>query len=241
MRWDIINYLVEKNGYTNYLEIGVQDYNSCCAKINTPNKTAVDPAPRNQCDFVGTSDAFFAQLDPNVKYDIVFVDGLHQDEQVTRDIENSLKHLTDNGTIVVHDCLPNSEQEAQHDDWGGPWMGTTFMSMVKFSVNKSHELQTDVVDHDCGCGIIRKVKNDLAIGYDIGELNFSTFSANKQQWLNIISLDDFYTKYAEPFFVTAEEIKEELISDNVIVEETSVEVPKAKRGRKKKTDTDGQA
>jgi predicted O-methyltransferase YrrM len=42
------------------------------------------------------------------KFDIVFVDGLHIEEQSTKDIHNALKVLNENGTIVVHDCF---EQE----------------------------------------------------------------------------------------------------------------------------------
>ena len=62
MRWDIINYLIDVNGYTDYLEVGVQDYYSCCDKIIAKNKTTVDPAPRNKCDYVMTSDSFFKHL-----------------------------------------------------------------------------------------------------------------------------------------------------------------------------------
>ncbi len=193
MRWDLINHLVAKNNYKNYLEVGVQDYESCCAKINTPNKTAVDPAPRNRCDFIGTSDAFFEQLDPSIKYDIVFVDGLHHDDQVLRDIENSLKHLTPDGSIVVHDCLPLSHIEAQRDDYGGPWMGDVYKAIIKLKATRE-DINISVVDHDCGCGIIqfgKQEKTDVVLE----NVDFDSYTINKKEWMNIISLDDFYNKY----------------------------------------------
>ena len=73
-RWDILNTLIGYYDYKNYLEIGVQDYYSCCDKIRLPkeNKVTVDPAPRNECDFIGTSDEYFTQLDSNTKFDLVF-------------------------------------------------------------------------------------------------------------------------------------------------------------------------
>ena len=33
-----------------------------CEKITAEYKIAIDPAPRNKCDFIGTSDEYFTQL-----------------------------------------------------------------------------------------------------------------------------------------------------------------------------------
>lgn len=192
MRWDIINYLVEQNGYKDYLEVGVQDYYSCCDKINTPNKTSVDPAPRNKCDYVMTSDAFFEQLPDDVMYDIVFVDGLHHREQVYRDIINSLKHLKEGGTIVVHDCMPMSESEQVRDDHGGPWMGDVWKAIVDLKSTRS-DLEILTVAHDCGCGIVRKGKQEL-IKPDV-ELNWHNYVKNYEEWLGSIDMNKFYEYY----------------------------------------------
>jgi predicted O-methyltransferase YrrM len=51
-----------------------------------------------------TSDAFFERS--MVKFDVIFIDGLHEEHQVDRDIVNSLQHLNPGGIIVLHDCLP---------------------------------------------------------------------------------------------------------------------------------------
>ena len=105
LRYDIINYLIEKNNYVNYLEIGVRDPNSCFNRIIAKHKDGVDPLPiRNERIHFGngevnypmTSDEFFSLIEHNKKYDIIFIDGLHFYEQNSKDIKNSLNHITDN-------------------------------------------------------------------------------------------------------------------------------------------------
>lgn len=195
MRWDIINYLIDVNGYTDYLEIGVQDYYSCCDKITAKNKTTVDPAPRNKCDYVMTSDLFFKYLDAATKYDIVFIDGLHHKEQVLRDIENSLNHLKEGGTIVVHDCLPTTEEMQRREDRGGPWMGDVWKAIVSLKTTRDN-LSIATVDHDCGCAII-KVEKQSPIYVDLSHFDWEGYNLNKQEWLNVISYNTFIDTYGK--------------------------------------------
>jgi hypothetical protein len=44
--------------------------------------------------------------------EVVFIDGLHTWAQAYRDCVNSLKYLTPDGVILVHDCLPRNEGQA---------------------------------------------------------------------------------------------------------------------------------
>ena len=91
-RWDIIQGLINKNKYKRYLEIGIWDITVNFEKISCPFKVCVDPNPQlGDVTFRGTSDAYFKQLHPEFKYDMVFVDGLHIHEQTTKDIYNSFK------------------------------------------------------------------------------------------------------------------------------------------------------
>ena len=78
-RWDLIEYLIKKNNYTNYLEIGC-DQNQLFSKVIIDNKIGVDPVSGG--NIRKTSDDFFKEN--NDKFDIVFIDGLHTYEQVKR-------------------------------------------------------------------------------------------------------------------------------------------------------------
>lgn len=53
-----------------------------------------------------SSDDFFDHHSKDSLYDIIFLDGSHEQVQVERDIVNSLEHLTEDGIILVHDTIP---------------------------------------------------------------------------------------------------------------------------------------
>ena len=109
-RYDLINKLIKENNFKDYLEIGVCDPRTCFDIVECENKDSVDPGiefEENPVDYKMTSDEFFDWLDnnnPNRKYDVIFIDGLHLSWQVKNDIENSLRYLSDNGYIILHDC-----------------------------------------------------------------------------------------------------------------------------------------
>jgi hypothetical protein len=157
-RTDVINALITKYGYTSYLEVGTQDPASNFEKINAEYKVSIDPFPRGIVTFTGTSDEYFESIAEDVKYDIIFIDGLHHSDQVLKDIKNSLNHLSENGSIVCHDCLPSNERMQERDDHGGEWTGDVWKAIAELRV-ETIELDIKVVDTDYGCGIIRKGTN----------------------------------------------------------------------------------
>lgn len=193
MRWDVINHLISKNGYNRYLEIGVQDANSNYNKIQAGYKQAVDPMQRNLEHFVGTSDAYFAQLSAEDMFDIIFIDGLHHSDQVVRDIDNSLAHLIEGGAIVVHDCLPQTQQQQLRFDNGGAWTGDVWKAIVEFKTKRS-DLKIRVIDHDWGCGIINRSSNEPLITVDT--LDWNLFETRRDEILSVITLDQFYNEQA---------------------------------------------
>jgi hypothetical protein len=189
-RTDIINNFIQKFGYKSYLEIGTQNPNGNFNQIDIKNKYSVEPFPpsglnANDYSFVGTSDQYFDFISPDTKFDIIFIDGLHHYQQVLKDIENSLNHLSENGTIVCHDCLPTTEKMQERDDHGGEWTGDVWKAIAKLRV-ETIDLDIKVVDTDYGCGIIRRGTN---IPYVTNE-NYKTytfFNSNKQELMNVIS------------------------------------------------------
>lgn len=111
-RCDIINYFIENRNYKKYLEIGVFDGKNI-ENVICENKMGVDPSPICSKETLEkyiiktTSDNFFKLLDEDSsnenKFDIIFIDGDHHYQQVIKDIYNSLKHLSENGIILLHD------------------------------------------------------------------------------------------------------------------------------------------
>ena len=201
-RWDIINGLIQKNNYKNYLEIGVQNPASNFDKINCQNKVGVEPKQKDwfrgtKPTFEGTSDEYFESIkDSDIKFDIVFIDGLHHDDQVLRDIENSLKHLKRGGIIMCHDCLPKTEREQERDDHGGVWMGDVWKAIALLRITRN-DLQIEVVDTDCGCGLIKKKKSST-YSCDLQEEEWKTYkfySENKSELMNVITVGELENKY----------------------------------------------
>jgi hypothetical protein len=64
--------------------------------------------------------------------------------------------LADDGTIVVHDCLPTAAEEAAPQYRPGAWCGVTFKAYLDFLLARSH-LAYCTIDTDYGCGLIRKL------------------------------------------------------------------------------------
>ena len=93
------------------------------------------------------SDTFFEYLkehDPERKYDVVFIDGLHKSYQVKRDIENSLEVLSPNGYILLHDCNPPTSHMARENyrtEYGyEPWNGTVWKAIYQLRTTRNFYL-----------------------------------------------------------------------------------------------------
>lgn len=170
-RWDIINKIIQENGFTEYLEIGVRNPEDCFNRIICENKDGVDPgfeAEENLVNYPYTSDEFFLKLEsgnldkkPNFKWDVVFVDGLHLSFQVIKDVRNSLNHLNSGGYIILHDCNPAEIFHAREDYKvnGEPflWNGTVWKAIYNLRTDQGLDVCT--VNTDYGCGIIRRSDN----------------------------------------------------------------------------------
>ena len=191
-RTDIINHLIQKYKYNSYLEIGVQYPESNYDKIEIKNKTGVEPYPvkdlLNKSIIELTSDMFFKSLEENVKYDIIFIDGLHTQEQCLADILNSLKHLSSNGTILVHDCLPTAEYQTSIEDNGREWTGDVWKSIVDIKAKDGLDVST--IDTDWGIGCIRLNANNVGFENQI-PLEWENYQLLKHELLNIKSIDQW--------------------------------------------------
>jgi hypothetical protein len=204
-RHEILNYLLQTlKRQTYYLEIGVRNPNDNFNLIKSDFKYSVDPGlefKENPVDFILTSDEFFMKLRNNeilnteLKFDVIFIDGLHTAEQVDSDIHNAMDFIKDDGFIVVHDCNPPTEYHAR-EEYGyelSPaqhlWNGTTWKGYVKWRKNKM--LYSCTIDTDWGVGIFSKTQN---IGTFLELQNefyeYSIFDKNRKEFLNLISFEE---------------------------------------------------
>lgn len=204
-RTDIINFLIEKNNYKSYLEIGIDNPDLNFNKIKILDKTGVDPYDRKlrvathwndinrenfskQIQYVMTSDNFFKQNEK--KFDIIFIDGLHLEEQVKKDIDNSLNFLNDNGVIVLHDCLPERYEGQLEQDIGYGWWGTVWKAFAKYRLERT-DLEMCTINTDCGLGIIKKGSQKTFKINENETINWGLFSRYKNELMNIKSVDNF--------------------------------------------------
>ena len=205
-RTKVINFLLSlmKND-TCYLEIGVRNPEDNFNQIKANKKYSVDPGIEfkpNPVDFKMTSDIFFLKLSRNkilsnsIKFDVIFIDGLHLAEQVDRDIDNALKYLKDDGFVVLHDCNPPSDWHARelYNYWntpaGGNWNGTTWKAFLKWRCNPS--VNSCCINCDWGVGILAK-KHQIGENIDFNNsfFEFNVLDKNRTEYLNLIDFETF--------------------------------------------------
>lgn len=196
-RSDIINYLIEKYSLINYLEIGVF-HGENIRKINAPHKNGVDPGEEGvvapEVDYPITSDKFFELIKGHdIKYDIIFIDGLHEYSQVKKDIENAFNHLNSNGFVLMHDCNPVSYDAQLPDRKTIAWNGDVWKAFVEFKLNNP-TVESCVVDTDFGVGFIKNNGNPISFTTPLS-LDYKTFDSDRKKYLNLITWDEFKTTY----------------------------------------------
>jgi len=175
-RTEVIQRMIDFRGFKTYLEIGSYR-NENVKNLKIERKVTVDPDPDAYANYQMTSDQYFADNDE--KFDIIFIDGLHEHSQVWRDIRNSLEHLNPNGVIVMHDCMPKSEKMQVWDNkshQSEEWTGDTWKAYYKAYGELSYKVY--VVDTDYGCGVIdtsEKYKEDINWKVDMEELKYEDY------------------------------------------------------------------
>ncbi len=205
----IINYFISLIDAQYYLEIGVRDPSKNFNRIQCKTKFSVDPGIEfedNPVDFKMTSDVFFKKLKDNelkiksdIKFDVIFIDGLHVSNQVERDILNSLDFLNENGVIILHDCNPPSEfhQREQYNFMNSParsfWNGTTWKAFYK--ARHHSDLFSLCFDCDWGVGVISEKQYPLFNNINSKIQNefyeFSVLNEFRVEHLNLASFEQW--------------------------------------------------
>ena len=178
----LLNALIEKYGLKSYLEIGVQNPENNFDKIKAKMKFGVDPdeSINHPMIYTGTSDEYFTGYD--TIHDLIFIDGLHHADQVKRDFENSLRCLSDNGYIVIHDVLPENESGTIVPRETKQWWGDVYKFVMGLSNYDGIRFIT--FDIDNGCCLIKKDKNHKGKKTDIIP-TWETYITHGKQLLNV--------------------------------------------------------
>ena len=185
-RWDLIEYLINKYKYSDYLEIGC-DQDQLFSKVRIKNKTGVDPVSGG--NIRKTSDEFFREN--KNKFDIIFIDGLHTYNQVKKDILNSINCLKDEGIVLVHDCMPDSLSKQAVPRYRMSWNGDVWKAIVDLRQNEYLEIYTCKIDQ--GIGVIKKKRNSsiLKLEKNIKDLKFKDYYKNYVKYLRVVDLKEF--------------------------------------------------
>ena len=189
-RWDLIEYLIKKNNYTNYLEIGC-DQNQLFSKVIIDNKIGVDPVSGG--NIRKTSDEFFKEN--NGKFDIVFIDGLHTYEQVKKDILNSVNCLNENGIILVHDCMPDSLGKQAVPRYKMQWNGDVWKAIVELRTKEDLKVFTCQIDF--GVAVIQRGINSKPLNLKIDnfkDLKFKDYYNKNKEFMNVVSYEEVLKK-----------------------------------------------
>ena len=191
-----------------YLEIGVHT-GTVLLNVRARVRVGVDPHKRIRWRQLAirprlwrtmtflekTSDRFFADLDRDAKFDVIFIDGYHSYGQALSDVENSLRHLAPNGVVMLHDCNPPSAAAAALDpatvpelEAGDGWCGDVWKAIVHLRATRP-DLQVEVLDADFGIGLVREARTEL-LAIDpasIATLDYAALARDRERLLGLRS------------------------------------------------------
>jgi predicted O-methyltransferase YrrM len=187
-RLEIIQNIITIRKYKKYLEIGC-DKDQIFSNITIDFKIGVDPVQGGNVR--KTSDDFF--ISNSDKFDIIFIDGLHEYDQVNKDIKNSLKALNDGGVILLHDCLPKSYFHQAIPRSRMSWNGDVWKNIVELRTNSEIDTYTCFADQGIGIIFNRPNRKKLIISVNnFKKLKFRDFYYNYKEYLNIINSEEIY-------------------------------------------------
>ena len=182
----IINNIIDRKKYETYLEIGC-DQNILFNSVKIKKKIGIDPLSGGNTRM--TSDEFFKNNQET--FDLIFIDGLHQYEQVKRDVYNSLKFLNKNGVILLHDCMPTSFIRQTPKRSSNIWNGDVWKNIVEFRTLDQIDTYTIYADHGIGLILKRKNRNKLVLKINsFNKLKFKDYYKNYKLFLNIVHFED---------------------------------------------------
>lgn len=189
-RTKVINKLISDNGYESYLEIGVYDGKNF-QNVECKEKAGCDPSLIPSIRSYGdlyklTSDQFFDSLEPEDKFDLIFIDGDHEASQVEKDIVNAYKALNKGGMILLHDCNPPTFESQVVPRIQGEYCGTVWRSVIGFIDAYGDKIKTGYFDDPHGLFAIYKTgRYAVKGGFNQMDMTYEEFDLNRKEFLGI--------------------------------------------------------
>jgi hypothetical protein len=168
-----IQSIIDQNHYKTYLEIGLGDMVNFEA-LQVEYKQGVDPIINT------TSDEFFKANTQT--FDLIFIDGLHEAEQVEKDIVNAWNCLNTKGQILIHDIKPPTFDSQVVPRKKKIWCGDVWRAWYGL---KSTKLNLGYFEEDFGLGVIYKSKHKLTSGFVDVETDWKQYNKTKGWLINI--------------------------------------------------------
>src|SRR5262245_61129175 len=118
-KYDIVNALARKHGYATYLEICTPSTGCRFGKIAKSQfqvcHRLISRCPQEFADgkeitFRTPADSINGLIGPALRYDIMLIDPWHTFEASLEALQMGFSLLREGGTMVVHDCLPPSQE-----------------------------------------------------------------------------------------------------------------------------------
>lgn len=183
--YPIINHFIEKYNYESYLELGVRKRESTYNHIQCISKEGVDINSASNPTYTMSTDEFFENHSNNRLWDIIFIDACHEKDFVARDFENSLKHLNNNGTIIMDDVNPFTEMYLSSQYCWNAWevfgkLRGTRSDLEMYTINSSF------------CGVVRRGKQKI---HNLNiQSSWGFLEKNRQTLLNTITWEEVLKK-----------------------------------------------
>ena len=132
--------------------------------------------------------------------------GLHNFQQSLNDTLNSLKYISHDGFIILHDCNPISEARAtpversydeiqvkiennEIEGWDGGWNGDVWKTIIYLRSIRS-DLEIFTIDSDQGLGVIKFGDSQLLPFNKFEEvkvLDYQFLEKDRKNLLNLVS------------------------------------------------------
>lgn len=204
----IINNYISKYNFTNILfvrtpttgnwldKIGVNNNNIIRIIYDTDFITGINSSNINNKINYNNLENILLKL--NKKFNLICLDPYH-DYEISKSNFNLLySYLTDDGTMISHDCFPTTVQCAYPKYFEGDWCGETYIAFVEFAYNNP-TLYYAILNIDTGIGIISK-SNKLT--YLINHLN----NEKQKLFISMKKNNKLYTEIYQYFFDNSKEL-----------------------------------